>query len=51
MHTGPLVFAQVMDHLPWKTLDRIVDCNDGDNSVCDFSCANPFLCMAFVPFS
>lgn len=25
MHVGKLVFAQLMDHLPWKTFGRIVE--------------------------
>jgi hypothetical protein len=51
MHTGKLVFAQLMDHLPWKTFGRIVDRYDGDHRVHDFSCANQFRCMAFAQFT
>jgi len=42
-----LVFAQLMDHLPWKTFGRIVERSGGDHRVRDFSCANQFRCMAF----
>jgi Domain of unknown function (DUF4372)/Transposase DDE domain len=48
MHAGKLVFAQLMDHLPWKTFGRIVDRYGGDHRVHDFSCANQFRCMAFA---
>jgi len=48
MHVGKLVFAQLMDHLPWKTFGRIVERYRGDHRVRDFSCANQFRCMAFA---
>ena len=48
MHVGKLVFAQLMDHLPWKTFGRIVERYGGDHRVRDFSCANQFRCMAFA---
>ena len=48
MHVGKLVFAQLVDHLPWKTFGRIVDRYGGDHRVRDFSCANQFRCMAFA---
>jgi Transposase DDE domain/Domain of unknown function (DUF4372) len=48
MHVGKLVFAQLMDHLPWKTFGRIVERYDGDHRVREFSCANQFRCMAFA---
>jgi len=48
MHVGKLVFAQLMDHLPWKSFGRIVDRYGGDHRVRDFSCANQFRCMAFA---
>jgi hypothetical protein len=48
MHVGKLVFAQLMDHLPWKTFGRIVQRYDGDRRVREFSCANQFRCMAFA---
>jgi hypothetical protein len=51
MHTGKLVFAQLMDHLPWKTFGRIVDRYGGDHRIRDFSCANQFRCMAFAQFT
>jgi hypothetical protein len=48
MHVGKLVFAQLMDHLPWKSFGRIVERYNGDHRVRDFSCANQFRCMAFA---
>lgn len=48
MNAGKLVFAQLMDHLPWKSFGRIVERYDGDYRVRHFSCANQFRCMAFA---
>jgi hypothetical protein len=48
MHVGKLVFAQLMDHLPWKSFSRIVERYGGDHRVREFSCANQFRCMAFA---
>ena len=48
MYAGQLVFAQLMEHLPWQTFRRIVDRYGGDHRVRDFSCANQFRCMAFA---
>lgn len=48
MHVGKLVFAQLMDQLPWKTFGRIVERYGGDHRVRQFSCASQFRCMAFA---
>lgn len=48
MHVGKLVFAQLMDHLPWTSFGRIVEHYGGDHRVRHFSCANQFRCMAFA---
>ena len=48
MYTGKLVFAQLMEHLPWKSFGRIVERYGGDHRVRDFNCANQFRCMAFA---
>jgi hypothetical protein len=45
MHGGKLVFAQLMEHLPWKTFGRIVERYGGDHRVRGFSCAHQFRCM------
>ena len=51
MHVGKLVFAQLMEHLPWKTFGRIVERYGGDHRVREFSCAHQFRCMAFAQFT
>ena len=48
MHVGKLVFAQLMEHLPWKTFGRIVERYGGDRRIRDFSCANQLRCLAFA---
>lgn len=48
MYAGKLVFAQLMDHLPWKSFARIVQRYGGDHWIRHFSCANQFRCMAFA---
>ena len=48
MFVGKLVFAQLMDHLPWKNFRRIVERYGGDHRVRHFSCASQFRCMAFA---
>jgi hypothetical protein len=48
MHTGKLVFAQVMEFAPWYTFRRLVTKYRGDFNVRRFSCLDQFLCMAFA---
>ena len=48
MYAGQLVFAQLMEHLPWQTFRRIVERYGGDRRVRDFSCASQYRCMAFA---
>jgi hypothetical protein len=48
MHTGKLVFAQVMEFAPWHTFRRLVAKYRGDFNVRTFSCLDQFLCMAFA---
>ncbi|MBI2296609.1 MAG: DUF4372 domain-containing protein, partial [Betaproteobacteria bacterium] len=36
MFVGKLVFAQLMDHLPWKNFARIVERYGGDHRVRHF---------------
>lgn len=48
MYAGKLVFTQLMDHLPWKSFNRIVERYGGDHWIRHFSCANQFRCMAFA---
>ena len=51
MYAGQLVFAQLMDHLPWHTFRRIVERYRGDHRVRDFGCASQFRAMAFAQFT
>jgi len=48
MHTGKLIFAQLMEHLPEKTFGRCVDRYGGHHKVKSFSCMDQYLCMAFA---
>ena len=48
MHSGKLVFAQVMEAAPWHTFRRLVVKYQGDFNVRSFTCMDQFLCMAFA---
>ncbi len=48
MHSGKLVFAQLMEHLPEKTLARCVERYRGNHKIQSFTCQDQFLCMAFA---
>ena len=48
MHTGKLVFAQLMDHLPLHTFRRCVAKYPGRYPALTFSHLDQFLCMAFA---
>jgi len=48
MHSGKIVFSQVMDHLPMKEFHRCVDRYQGHHKVQSFSCLDQFLSMAFA---
>ncbi len=48
MHTGKLVFSQLMDHLPWHTFRRCVQGYKGDRKVKSFLCSEQYRCMAFA---
>ena len=48
MHTGKLVFAQVMEHLPLTTFRRCATRYKGEHKVKSFSCLDQYLCMAFA---
>jgi hypothetical protein len=48
MHTGNLVFAQVMEFAPWHTFRRVVAKYRGDFNIRTFSCLDQFLSMAFA---
>lgn len=48
MNTGKTLFAQVMEHAPWKTFGRTIERHNGDSSVRTLSCADMFRVMAFA---
>ena len=48
MHSGKLVFAQLVDHLPLHTFRRCVERYRGHYKVKSFSCLDQYLCMAFA---
>ncbi|MCU7526801.1 MAG: IS4 family transposase [Ignavibacteria bacterium] len=47
MNQGKYVFAQIVEFLPQRVFDRIVDKYDGNRYVKHFSCWNQLLCMVF----
>ena len=51
MHTGKLVFSQLMEHLPWHTFRRCVNRYKGNYKVKSFPCSEQFRCMAFAQFT
>ena len=48
MHTGRLVFAQLMNFLPLTEFRRCVARYQGEYKVRGFSCLDQFLCLAFA---
>ncbi len=48
MHTGKLVFSQLMEFLPWRRFDTCVRRYRGDRKVKSFSCVEQFRVMAFA---
>ena len=48
MHTGKLVFSQLMEFLPWRRFDTCVRRYRGDRKIKSFSCAEQFRVMAFA---
>lgn len=51
MYVGKILFAQIMDFLPWKTFHRIVDRYGGDHRVRTLTCAEHFRILAFAQLS
>ena len=47
-HRQDILFAQLMDFLPWTTFTRIVDRYGGDHRVRTLSCAEQYRSMAFA---
>jgi hypothetical protein len=48
MNTGKMLFAQLMDFLPWTTFTRLVDHYGGDRYAKSFACTELFRVMAFA---
>ena len=48
MYSGKLVFAQVMEHLPWHRFHHFVEQYQGHRKVKSFSCGDQYRCMAFA---
>jgi Domain of unknown function (DUF4372)/Transposase DDE domain len=48
MHSGKLIFAQVMEFAPWHTFRRLVAKYKGNFNVRTFTRLDQFLCMAFA---
>jgi len=48
MHTGKLVFSQIMDFMPMHVFRRCVNRYHGDHRVRSFTCLDQYLCMAFA---
>lgn len=48
MHTGRLVFSQLMEFLPWRRFDTCVRRYRGDRKIKSFSCVEQFRVMAFA---
>jgi hypothetical protein len=48
MHSGRIIFSQLMDFLPTHEFNRCVRLHRGNRRVRRFSCWDQFLCMAFA---
>lgn len=48
MHTGKLIFSQIMDHLPIDMFHRCVERYNGNHKVKSFSCLDQYLSMTFA---
>ena len=48
MYFGKLVFAQIMDHLPWHSFRRCVVRYNGNRKIKSFTRADHYRCMAFA---
>ena len=48
MHSGKLVFAQVMECVSWHTFHRLIAKCLGDFNIRTFGCLNQFICITFA---
>jgi transposase len=51
MNQGKTLFAQVMEFVPWKTFNRIIERHQGDCGVRRLNCAELFRVLAFAQLS
>ena len=48
MYTGPTIFSQLMEQLPWHQFHRCVERHRGNYKVKDFKCSDHFRVMCFA---
>jgi hypothetical protein len=48
MYTGPTIFSQLMQQLPWHHFDRCVARYDGNHKAKEFKCSSHFRVMSFA---
>jgi hypothetical protein len=48
MYSGRLVFSQILDYVPQRTFQRLVDRYQAERYVKHFGCQDQFRCMAFA---
>ncbi len=48
MYTGPTIFSQLMQHLPWHHFDQCVARYGGNHKVKEFKCSSHFRVMSFA---
>jgi hypothetical protein len=48
MYTGPTIFSQLMQHLPWHHFDQCVTRYRGNHKVKEFKCSDHFRVMSFA---
>ena len=48
MNVGKMLFAQVMEFVPWKAFGRIISRHGGDRGVRTLNCAELFRILAFA---
>jgi len=51
MHTGKLIFSQVMEYLPIHTFHQCVSRYQGDHYTKRFRCYDQYLIMSFAQFT
>jgi len=48
MYIGKMLFAQIMDFIPWTSFGRIVACYRGNARVRSLPCTEQFRAIAFA---